>query len=81
MMNTDTEISLKYVRPEITVVMLDAEEMMDNGPGVVTSPGDTSTIYAKPGDDEWEDEDESFTNKWDNLVPDNLPGTWQPVGE
>ncbi len=79
MMNTETETNRKYVRPEITVLMMDPDEVMFDA---VNSPG-KGTIYAKPGDDEWqEDEEESgMTNKWDNLVPSNLPGTWQPVGE
>lgn len=79
MMNTETETNLKYVRPEITVVMLDAEEMMDNGPGVVTSPGDTSKIYAKPAD--FDDEEDVETNKWGPTLPTSVPDAWKSVGE
>lgn len=73
------EIKEEYIKPLTTVVPIDHDELLQNMK--VSNHEGYGGPTAKPFDDEWEDEDESMTNKWDNLVPSNLPGSWQPVGE
>ncbi len=71
----------EYIKPQTVVVLIDHDELLLDDFKVSNHQGYGGPT-AKPYDDEWlEDEDGSFTNKWENLVPSNLPGTWQPVGE
>ncbi len=56
---------------------MDPEEVLDQ---FKLSPREGEEKLSKPFNFDDEEEEEP-ANKWDNLVPSNLPGTWQPVGE